>query len=57
MFKLQLDDGSIIEVYGYNEVADYLYSNKLNYILFEGRLDNNMMVEILRIENLEFAFY
>ena len=45
--KMQLDNDSIIDIYGYDEIADYLYQNdRAEYICFEGRLDNNMMVEV-----------
>lgn len=49
MCKIQLDNGSIIDVYGYDEVADYLYSHNLEYIWFEGKIDNNMMIEVLKL--------
>lgn len=49
MGKLELDNGSIIDIYGYDEIADYLYSNKPELIWLEGRLDHHMMVEILNI--------
>ena len=49
MCKLKLDDENIIDVYGYDEVADYLYKNKVKYLCIEGRIDSNMMVNILNI--------
>lgn len=51
MCKMQLDDGSVVDAYGYDEVADYLYKNKLEIILIEGRIDHHMMIEILNIES------
>ena len=55
MCKLQLEDDSIIDVYGYDEVADYLYRNSNKYVYAEGRIDTNMMVEILKVEKLNFC--
>ena len=49
MCKLKLDNDSIIDVYGYDEVADYLYRNADKYVLIEGILDTNMMVEIVSV--------
>ena len=45
-FNLQLSNGSIIKIIGYNENADYCYSNlrKNNYIFVEGYLNNNFDV-------------
>ena len=51
MCKLKLDDDSIIDVYGYDEVADYLYQNSDGYVLIEARIDTNMMVEILCVNS------
>lgn len=47
MCKLKLDNGSIVDAYGYDEIADYLYSHNLEYIWFEGKIDSNMMIEII----------
>ena len=49
MCKIQLNNGSIIDVYGYDEIADYIYSHNLEYIGFEGKIDSNMMVEIKKL--------
>ena len=49
MCKLKLDDDSIIDVYGYDEVADYLYRNSDKYVWIEGRIDTNMMVESVSV--------
>ena len=46
MCKLVLDNGSIVDIYGYDEVADYLYMNNNKYIFVEGIIDSNMMIEI-----------
>ena len=49
MCKLKLDDDSIIDVYGYDEVADFLYQNSTANVWAEGTIDINMMVEIIEI--------
>ena len=54
MCKLKLDNDSIIDVYGYDEVADYLYRNSDKYVCIEGRIDTNMMVEILKVEKIKY---
>ena len=53
MCKLKLDNDGIIDVYGYDEVADYLYQNSCEYLHAEGRIDTNMMVEILEINGVD----
>ena len=53
MCKLKLDNYSIIDVYGYDEIADYLYRNSDKYVCIEGRIDTNMMVEILVVNSSE----
>lgn len=52
-FNLQLINGSIIKIIGYNEFADYCYSNlrKNNYIFIEGFLNNNYEVILNKIIN------
>lgn len=47
--KMLLDNESIINVYGYDEISDYLYRNTLEYICVEGKIASNMGVEILKI--------
>ena len=49
MCKLKLDDDSIIDVYGYDEVTDFLYQNSTANVWAEGTIDINMMVEIIEI--------
>ena len=46
--KIELLNSSIVEVYGYDEVADYMYRKfkQDNFILIEGRLKNDMTIEI-----------
>ena len=46
--KIELANGSIVEVYGYDEIADFMYRNLKNdaNICIQGRLDSNGKVEI-----------
>lgn len=47
MCKIQLNNGSIVDIYGYDEIADYLYSRNLEYIWGEGKTDSHMMIEVI----------
>lgn len=47
--KLQIDNNTIIEVYGYDEVADTLYRSYLRTIWCEGSMEENMKIKILSI--------
>ena len=49
MCKIQLNNGSIVDIYGYDEIADFLYRNNVKKIWIEGCLDNNMMIEIIKL--------
>ena len=49
MCKIQLNNGSIVDIYGYDEIADFLYRNNVKKIWIEGCLDNNMMIEIKKL--------
>ena len=54
MFDVELLNGSIIKVKGYNEIADYCYS-KLEtgkVVEIEGYIDNNMEIVLNIINNL-----
>lgn len=53
--KIELDNGSSINAYGYDEMADMLYNEKIEHVCIEGRLDSNMMVEIIEIEEIWFV--
>ena len=46
--KMELTNGSIVEIYGYDEIADFMYRKlKVNVnICIQGRLDNNGKVKI-----------
>ena len=43
-----LDNGSIVQIYGYDNIADYMYRklNKGENILFEGWIDSDGLIEI-----------
>ena len=45
---IKLSNNSIIKVYGYDEIADYMYRNLVcnECVLIEGKLDSNMEVKI-----------
>ena len=49
--KLKLMNNSIVEIYGYDEMADYMYRNlkKEMYIIAEGEIDSNMKIRVHRI--------
>lgn len=49
MCKIQLDDKSVVNIYGYDEIADILYRDNIENIFAEGRIDNNMMIEVTDI--------
>ena len=51
--KVELDNGNFINAYGYDEMADMLYKEKVEYVYLEGKLDTNMMLEIVRIDMLD----
>ena len=46
--KVKLLNNSIVEIYGYDEIADYMYRNfKENQIIaLEGKLDSEMKIEV-----------
>ena len=46
--EIELANGSIVEIYGYDEIADFMYRNLKNNvnIYIQGRLDSNGKVEI-----------
>lgn len=49
--KLKLMNNSIVEIYGYDEMADYIYRNLKNemYIIVEGKIDSNMKIRVHRV--------
>ena len=46
--KVKLLNNSIVEIYGYDEIADYMHRNfKENQIIaLEGKLDSEMKIEV-----------
>lgn len=48
--KVKLLNNSIVEIYGYDEISDYLYRNfKENQIItIEGKIDSEMKIEVKR---------
>ena len=54
MFDMELSNGSIIKVKGYNEIADYCYSTlEIGQVIeIEGYIDNNMEIVLNIINNL-----
>ena len=51
IFNIELLNGSIVKVKGYNEIADYCYSNlnKGNIVCVEGRINSKIAVIIDKI--------
>ena len=47
--KIKLQNESILDIYGYDEVADYMhrYMKENDNIFLEGRIDGNMKIEVL----------
>ena len=47
--KIKLQNESILVIYGYDEVADYMYRyiKENDNIFLEGRIDGNMKIEVL----------
>ena len=46
MCKIKLENDSIIDIYGYDDIADYLYRENPQRIYLEGELDEHMMIKI-----------
>ena len=46
-FKMELENGSMVKVYGCDEIADFIYKKlqKNNSVLIEGSLDSNGDIE------------
>lgn len=44
---MELENGSMVKVYGYDEIADFIYKKlqKNNSVLIEGSLDSNGDIE------------
>ena len=52
-FDLQLSNGSIIKVKGYDEMADYCYRNlrKGKFVMVEGVMNNNYEIIIKTLQS------
>ena len=50
--KIKLQNESILVIYGYDEVADYMYRyiKENEEVLIEGKIDDNMKIEIIIIK-------
>ena len=53
--KIKVRNNSIIEVYGYDNIADYMYSKlkEKNKIIICGEIDSNMLIRIKSIIKVE----
>ncbi len=51
--EVMLENNSIITIYGYDDVADFMYRklNKNVNILIEGAIGNNMMIKVESVLN------
>ena len=54
LFKAKLLNDSEIEVFAYDNIADYIYQKDLEEFFLRGRLRENMQVEIIEIYNFKF---
>ena len=52
--KTKLLNDSEIEVFIYDNIADYIYQKDLEVFFLRGRLQENMQVEIIEIYNFKF---
>ena len=50
-FEMRLLNNSVLRVYGYDEVADFLYRNckENDTVVIYGMLDSNMAVEVISL--------
>ena len=48
---IELKNGSIVKIYGYDEVADFMYKNlyEADLVLIEGKINSNMSILVLEI--------
>ena len=44
--KIKLQNDSIVEIYGYDNIADFMYRNLKDgkFIMVEGKIDSNMQI-------------
>ena len=52
--KTKLLNDSEIEVFIYDNIADYIYQKDLEVFFLRGKLRENMQVEIIEIYNFKF---
>ena len=52
--KTKLLNDSEIEVFIYDNIADYIYQKDLEVFFLRGKLQENMKVEIIEIYNYNF---
>ena len=50
--KVELLNGNIVEIYGYDDMADYMYRylKKNNNVLLEGKIDSNMKIFVRKVK-------
>lgn len=53
LFKAKLLNNSEIEVFAYDDIADYIYQKDLEIFFVRGKLRENMQVEIIEIYNFK----
>ena len=54
VFKAKLLNNSEIEVFAYDNIADYIYQKNLEIFFLRGKLRENMQVEIIEIYDFKF---
>ena len=54
-FRAQLLNHSEIELFAYDELADYIYQKDLSIFLVRGEIRTNMQIEIVEIFNWKIA--
>lgn len=52
--KTKLLNDSEIEVFAYDNIADYIYQKNLEIFFLRGKLRENMQVEIIEIYDFKF---
>ena len=52
--KTKLLNDSEIEVFIYDNIADYIYQKDLEVFFLRGKLQENMKVELIEIYNFKF---
>lgn len=52
-FKAKLLNNTRIELFAYDDLADYIYRENLKTLLIRGKINNNMQIEIIEIYNFK----